>query len=459
MSNGNKRRRVLTIVGVIALACMLLTAGAAAVGGAAYALTQRTDWVKAWTDDVSSALPARAAADVREQGIVLAAVVEDGPAAAVGVERGDILLEVDGEAVNSYGDLVSTLDRLEPGDEVELKLLHGDDERSLTATLDERDDRAFLGVVPCCPLPEHDVTVNVPDRFRPGAAMVVEVVDDSPAQGAGLEEGDIILAVDGQGLGEDLTLADAIGAHQPGDRVALTIWSRAAQEEQESTVELGEHPDRKGVAYLGVAYAPAPALRGHPFPMPRGPLPKDPDWRPNIERFREMIPQDLFAVTVAEVAADSPAEEAGLRGGDIILAVEGESVERPNDVVRSVTGKEPGDELTLTIRRSDDEGDGEYEELELLVTLGAHSDDENRAYLGVRMERGGVHLRRFRDHWAPRRWHFEFDLPERPEPRFDLFEEDELDFDLDALPDHFEFDVPPGYDVDAWEVFPGNQNL
>jgi S1-C subfamily serine protease len=404
-------------------------------------------------------------ADDDEQGIVIAAVVDDGPAAMAGVERGDILLELDGEAVNSHVDLREVLAELEPGDEVELRVLHGDEERFLTATLDERDGQAFLGVVPCCTIREGDVTVHMPQDIVPqhipaGGTLITDVVDDSPADEAGLKVGDIVLAVDGEELGGELTLADAIGAHQPGDEVTLTVASPAAEEEKAVTVELGEHPDREGTAYLGVAYLPSPSMRRLPFHMPQLPHRDTPPMDPDTEPFREVIPEDLPKpkATVIEVDADSPAEEAGLREGDVILSIDGETVGSPQDVVRAVTAQEPGDKLMMKILRPGEAGDGD-EELELSITLGEHPDDEVRAYLGVRLGCGGLHLRRFRGECDPEGWHWEFDLPEDWHPRFHVPESWDLPFDLDELPHHFEFEFSPEDDADDGAVLPGDGSV
>ena len=125
------------------------------------------------------------------------------------------------------------LDELEPGDEVELALLHGDDLRTLTATLGDRHDRAYLGLVPCGGLHkeiEVDVRVGVP------GAVVVEVMPDSPDEEAGLQESDVIVAIDGQELDAENNLADLIADYEPGDSVTLKI-ERPGEETFEVTVE------------------------------------------------------------------------------------------------------------------------------------------------------------------------------------------------------------------------------
>jgi signal transduction histidine kinase len=56
-------------------------------------------------------------------------------------------------------------------------------------------------------------------------------------------------------------------------------------------------------------------------------------------------------VTAVEVAADSPAAEAGLRQGDILLAVNGSPVERPSDIVGRQRGNVAGARLSYAIVR------------------------------------------------------------------------------------------------------------
>jgi len=70
-----------------------------------------------------------------------------------------------------------------------------------------------------------------------GAAVVMEVMDNSAAEEADLEPGDVLVSVDGQPLTEDLQLSNIIASKQPGDSVTLTINRNG--ETREVTVTLG----------------------------------------------------------------------------------------------------------------------------------------------------------------------------------------------------------------------------
>jgi 2-alkenal reductase len=70
--------------------------------------------------------------------------------------------------------------------------------------------------------------------------FVVEVVPGTPAERAGLRQGDIITALDGQTIDEEHPFINLLLHYKPGDTVQLTI-NRDGQE-QTLTVTLGERP-------------------------------------------------------------------------------------------------------------------------------------------------------------------------------------------------------------------------
>lgn len=82
-------------------------------------------------------------------------------------------------------------------------------------------------------------------------ALVVEVIPGTPAERAGLQPGDIILAVDSQQIGPGQSLSALIQERRPGDRVLLTV-RRAREEMMRVDVQLAESPTNPGQGYLGV---------------------------------------------------------------------------------------------------------------------------------------------------------------------------------------------------------------
>jgi len=73
-----------------------------------------------------------------EEGVLLASVQPDGPAAAAGLETSDIVTAVDGEAVGSMQEFAGRLARRSPADEVTLTVVRGDAEQDVGVRLGER---------------------------------------------------------------------------------------------------------------------------------------------------------------------------------------------------------------------------------------------------------------------------------------------------------------------------------
>jgi hypothetical protein len=117
-------------------------------------------------------------------------------------------------------------------------------------------------VLPFGHLDEFDLPFPLPHGGNLQGVIVLQVTEGSPAAIAGIVEGDLITAVDGEPVEDPEALASAIGQHRPGDRVTLTIHSLRDQEEREATVTLVEHPDQEGKGYLGVTISGALHMEG-----------------------------------------------------------------------------------------------------------------------------------------------------------------------------------------------------
>lgn len=237
-------------------------------------------------------------------GVLVTDVDPNGPAAAAGVQSGDLIVGIDGQPVAHIGDLTGALADAEHA-EVTLAIKRGEEMIDQAVAIDYVWGRPRLGLMVsnAGPQPEqlgkaeepHDKDGEMaPDAGEfsfeelaaPGA-IVLEVVPDSPAAAAGLQPGDWITAVDGTELSETAgNLAEVIGGFDPGASISLD-YERAG-EAMSAAVTLGEHPET-GTAMLGLRYRPWPFFQMRAFG--RGDL--DPEamqewWERNRERFEQM---------------------------------------------------------------------------------------------------------------------------------------------------------------------------
>ncbi len=70
---------------------------------------------------------------------------------------------------------------------------------------------------------------------------------------------------------------------------------------------------------------------------------------------------------IAEATAGGPAERAGLRAGDVVVEVDGEEVQSPDDVASAINDDKPGDKVDVKVQRGGSEQT-------ISVTLGQRPD-------------------------------------------------------------------------------------
>lgn len=85
------------------------------------------------------------------------------------------------------------------------------------------------------------------------------------------------------------------------------------------------------------------------------------------------IPEGIY---VTDVSEGSPAEDAGLKKGDIITKFDGSSVTSMSGLKETLAYYAAGEEVPVTISRQS--GDG-YEEQKVTLTLGAAADYQSQA--------------------------------------------------------------------------------
>ncbi|HEX8499412.1 MAG TPA: PDZ domain-containing protein [Pyrinomonadaceae bacterium] len=212
---------------------------------------------------------------------------------------------------------------------------------------------------------------------EPRGVGVREVVKGSPAEKAGVREGDVILRFDGEPVSSVRKLTRLIEESAPESAARLTVLRGGSEQQLSATLARREPFVHTEVGPLSV-YGPGEAPR-----LAEDLLRNREQWEHKGEEMRQRLEEmrrghpgvfalgssrrigvstsalgkqlaDYFGVAhgvlVSSVEADSPAEKAGLKAGDVVTEVDGKQVEGVDDLVRALGAKEEGD-VTLTVVR------------------------------------------------------------------------------------------------------------
>lgn len=169
-------------------------------------------------------------------------------------------------------------------------------------------------------------------------AYVNEVVEDSPADSAGIKEGDVVTEFNGKKIeiAEDLT--QAVRSTKPGTKVSITVNRKG--EKKTLTASVGKnkssmpfaiaapHPPRVIINRIGkiegMELMELNKQLGDYFEAPNG-----------------------RGVLVKEVEEESNAAKAGIKAGDIITKVGDEPIKRFDDVTEALEDADEGDKVTI----------------------------------------------------------------------------------------------------------------
>jgi len=169
-------------------------------------------------------------------------------------------------------------------------------------------------------------------------AIVSQVTPGSPADHAGLKSGDVIRELNGQTIDNGSALQVAVSEDTPGTSITLGIIRDGSA--QTLSVKVGEYHAKTEVAENGDSTAPnaKPGKLG----ISVGDLTSD-------VRQQLRIPDDVHGVAVESVRPGSPAEDAALAPGDVILEVNRKPVPSADQFVTDVRANPAGKDILLLV--------------------------------------------------------------------------------------------------------------
>ncbi len=229
-----------------------------------------------------------------------------------------------------------------------------------------------------------------------GGARITEVVDDSPADHAGLQDGDVIVTFNGATVRGPAGLTKQIRSHEAGDKVTIVVLRDGKKKTIEAELanrasawkawkvdpdqlvplqnleDLGpeiEERVRAGLKGLEKIELPEGALQFYRFPgrarLGVQLVEATPELRQHFGGNGEA------GVLVSKIIKGMPAEHAGVQVGDLIVSIAGQPIESVSDL-REALADRSGDTFQIEVIRNRDH-------LQLEVTLPDEDDEDDSA--------------------------------------------------------------------------------
>ncbi len=186
-------------------------------------------------------------------------------------------------------------------------------------------------------------------------ALVADVQRNSPAEKGGLKRGDVVVGLNGKAVAEPGALSREIAMMKPNTEVELrvirdgrprTLAVRIGQlpedkqggnEDEDEDEQLGAAPGNRGRAEGG-----GEALRDMGLAL---------ETLNDAGRRQLRLPRDVVGAVVTAVATGSPAEDAGLRPGDVILQVDRHEVTTAAAATKAILASDPP--ILLLVKRGE----------------------------------------------------------------------------------------------------------
>ena len=176
---------------------------------------------------------AKALGQNEPKGVLVGDVSSNGPARAAGVERGDIILELNGKPMNDANELRNTVAMMQPGEEAKLKIARNGSTRDLSLKLGELPSTkeeaqnqgesgskdALEGVSVENLDAESAKELGLPTSTK--GVVVTEIDPSSPKADSGLRKGDVIQEVNHQPVNNVAEFEKAM--HKSGNQALLLV--------------------------------------------------------------------------------------------------------------------------------------------------------------------------------------------------------------------------------------------
>jgi len=198
--------------------------------------------------------------DYDGKGVYVKGPVEDSGAEKAGIEGGDVLIEIAGEKLVGSGHLRDVMDQYAPGEKIQVKVWRDGKTKNFDVELGEQKSMELDKVMKKV-MVDHSpnswlgvklqgLESQLAEYFDVDhGALITEVMEDSPAEKAGLQAGDVVTMVGDDKVDDASDFQKMIGEKEPGEKVKL-LFVRSGKE-MKKEVELAEVPEDMKKKFFG----------------------------------------------------------------------------------------------------------------------------------------------------------------------------------------------------------------
>jgi serine protease Do len=188
----------------------------------------RRGWLGVGYENVSQSLAEAFKLDT-PHGALINRVIDGSPAQQAGLQTGDIVVVIDGQAVRTGADLPYFVGLLMPGAEVGLELIRSGEALRLSVVLGELDAHALSSEESAFEPNRIGLIVRALEEaelqeFGLSGGVMVESVDGAAAE-ARIQPGDIVVSINGQEVSSQEEL-DEVARELPADRAIPVLVAR-----------------------------------------------------------------------------------------------------------------------------------------------------------------------------------------------------------------------------------------
>jgi S1-C subfamily serine protease len=286
-----------------------------------------------------------------QYGILITGAIKNTGAEKAGLQKKDVLLELDKEKVYTIDQLTKMLAKYKPGDKVTLNILRKQKKMNVDVILGEKKGpkkKAYMGVfLSNLDSKDHKKLDSKSDY----GILITSITEGGPADDAEIEDNDILLELNKEKIYTVDQLTKMLNNYEPEQEATIKILREG--KEKKMKLVFGENENVFFTdTFSGINLPNMPNLSNF-FAYKYDEEPKIWMGVHLSQTTTKTDDEENSEIVISKVIEGTPADKAGLKKDDKILKADGEEIESIGDLTDVLQDKDVSDTVKLEIERKE----------------------------------------------------------------------------------------------------------